>query len=120
MKAFFMTVGPASDKWVQELGELSEFMLSAGQWHKQLKYEGSADFGRTSEYNRRYEAFHGAGIVPTYVSAGASVSVNVLMVAIQNAFAVCDLSSIGGNASKLLFDDDALVCKGGDEERING
>lgn len=119
MKAFFMTIGPASEQWVEQVGEQAEFLLSAAQWHKKLSYSDPV-FGSPAEYTKKYEAFHGDGILPNYVSAGASAALYVMMVAIQKAFAVCDLSLIGNNVDQLLFDTNVLTCKDEQHEKIIG
>lgn len=119
MKAFFMTVGPSSHKWVEQVGDESKFLLSAGQWHNELNYDDPV-FGKTAEYSKKYEVFHGAGILPTYVSAGASAAVYTIMVAIKNAFVECNLSLTGGDVDQLLFNTSALVCEGVSQKGMTG
>lgn len=109
MKAFFMTVGPTHPEWVQDEGEKADFMLSAGQWHDGLFYSDLL-FGNTGEYKEKYQK-HFNGNVPTYIGAGASVTVYTIVRAIQDAFVDCDISQTGGDVDQLLFNSSALSCE---------
>lgn len=109
MKAFFMTVGPSNKNWVAGMGERSDFLLSAGQWHTDLRYSDDL-FGTTAEYQLRYQALHGDGVTPSYVAASASAAIYTLVAGIQRAFSQCDISQTYGDLDEILFNPSKISC----------
>ncbi|GMH34270.1 hypothetical protein BSKO_02104 [Bryopsis sp. KO-2023] len=113
LKSLFITVAPTIPQWVSGMGELSEHVLSAAQWHTKLKYTDSF-FGTNQEYISKFEALHGE--VSTYIAAGASAVGYVTYFGIKYAFWNCDISKTGGVVDQLLFNSSALECDDQNED----
>lgn len=114
MKAFFMTVGPTRKQWIDMLGNMTNYLLSAGQWHDTLNYEDQL-FGSIPNYIQHYHAEHGDDAQVSYVSAGASTAIYVTMKSIQKAFSSCDLKLTFGDVDQLFYNASAINCSQGNE-----
>ncbi|GMH37095.1 hypothetical protein BSKO_04968 [Bryopsis sp. KO-2023] len=109
VKAFFLTTGPTKDDWVHKMGIKSDYLISAGQWHADLRYRDSF-FGNGRSYRKKFQDFNGQEIEPTYLSAGASVVGYTTMLALQQAFSPCNISLANGDVDQLLFNETAISC----------
>lgn len=80
--AFLITVGPSNPTFVQEMGEVSEYVWGASQWESSLGYS-DAYFGTADDYAVRYEERF--GIAPSYQAAESTATALVLHLAIEAA-----------------------------------
>ena len=81
-KAMVLTVGPNNPKFIDELGEDANYMMSPTQWESSMTYEGDY-FGSASDYAERYEAAWGSP--PAYQAASATAAALALHLAIEAA-----------------------------------
>ena len=81
-QAMVLTVGPSSGKFVDELGEDANYVMSPTQWESSMTYEGDY-FGSASDYAERYEMEWGAP--PAYQAASATAAALALHLAIESA-----------------------------------
>jgi len=82
LKSMVFTNGPASEDFLQEVGKISEFVLTPASWDSTLKYSDSF-FGDAKDYSVFYQSAEKRP--PTHVAAGASASGYLLMLALQRA-----------------------------------
>eukprot|EP00210_Caulerpa_lentillifera_P002360 g2264.t1 len=111
LKAFFLTLGPTSQDWVDDFDQKyrADSILSAAQWHKEMMYVDDF-FGDGSTYTELYQdKFNGTE--PSYVSASASATGLTLHLAIKDAFQHCDISLTNGNVDELLQNSSAISCE---------
>lgn len=118
LKAFFVTVGPTKQSWVDSFEDKNrtDNILSAAQWHKELDLKDDM-FGTTNEYIEKYQEKYNVSTDPTYLTAGASAMGYVLHEALHEAFKKCDLTMIDGNVKELLYNENAIKCDDGEEVR---
>eukprot|EP01025_Chloroclados_australasicus_P033706 TRINITY_DN34438_c0_g1_i1.p1 TRINITY_DN34438_c0_g1~~TRINITY_DN34438_c0_g1_i1.p1 ORF type:complete len:387 (-),score=31.82 TRINITY_DN34438_c0_g1_i1:38-1198(-) len=103
LKAFFATAAPWYQSYIEQVGNLSEYALSAGQWHMAMANDDVYFQDGNKEYVDLFTQYYD-GQIPTYVAAGASVVLEVYMIAIQNAFLSCDLTNSSGDPQRILYD----------------
>ena len=81
-KAMVLTVGPSNLKFIDELGEDADYVMSPTQWEPSMTYEGDY-FGSASDYAERYEAAWDSP--PAYQAASATAAALALHLAIEAA-----------------------------------
>ncbi len=81
-KAMVLTVGASNPKFVQEMGQDSEYIFGPTQWESSMKHQGNY-FGTAEEYAEKYQEKWGEP--PTYQAAGASAAALALQMAIDEA-----------------------------------
>eukprot|EP00210_Caulerpa_lentillifera_P000461 g444.t1 len=111
LKALFLTGGPTAQEWVDEFDPKyrAENILSAAQWHKDMKYPDTF-FKEHANYTTSYkEKFN--GLEPTHVSAMASATGLTLHYAIKATFESCDISGTNGDVDALLYNPSAISCE---------
>ena len=80
--AMLITVGPSNPTFVEEMGDVAEWVLGATQWESTMPYEDEW-FGSAADYAVRYtEAY---GIHPSYQAAESTAAALVLHLAIEDA-----------------------------------
>ena len=79
LKMFAATVGPASPKFVEELGASAEFVLGSSRWEPKpvLGHPGMTEF--IEKYEQRY------GAKPNYHAASAYAEMQILEAAVKDA-----------------------------------
>eukprot|EP01025_Chloroclados_australasicus_P059867 TRINITY_DN7603_c0_g1_i1.p1 TRINITY_DN7603_c0_g1~~TRINITY_DN7603_c0_g1_i1.p1 ORF type:complete len:1470 (-),score=133.53 TRINITY_DN7603_c0_g1_i1:1759-5634(-) len=117
LKSIFLTVAPTKYQFVEELGNLTEWVLSVGQWHHAINYQEDPYFTNTQTYVELYENYMTGDskevqqvIQPTYTSAGASAALEFILYSIEHAFEGCDISATEGDINRLLYDRGAIDC----------
>eukprot|EP00200_Dunaliella_tertiolecta_P013370 CAMPEP_0202395072 /NCGR_PEP_ID=MMETSP1127-20130417/93776_1 /ASSEMBLY_ACC=CAM_ASM_000462 /TAXON_ID=3047 /ORGANISM="Dunaliella tertiolecta, Strain CCMP1320" /LENGTH=665 /DNA_ID=CAMNT_0048997749 /DNA_START=800 /DNA_END=2794 /DNA_ORIENTATION=- len=109
LKALWLTVAPAFEDFADTLGpDASEHVLTPVQWHPATKF-ADPYFGTATDYSERYNRAY--GLIPSYVSAGASAAGYSLTMAIQDAFRRCTFPEQGVDADSLLFTAGLLQCE---------
>lgn len=81
-KAMVLTVGASNPKFVEEMGQDSEYIFGPTQWESTMQHEGEY-FGTAAEYAEIYQEKYGEP--PTYQAAGATAAALALQMAIDKA-----------------------------------
>ena len=81
-KAMVLTVGASNPKFVEEMGQDSEYVFGPTQWESTMKHQGKY-FGSAAEYAQKYQEKWGEP--PTYQAAGATAAALALQIAIEKA-----------------------------------
>ncbi len=82
LKSLFLTVGPTKPVFVEQLGNLSELVVSPSQWHHTMRYSDPY-FGSTQQMNAAFKMSFGYDM--DYVTASAVATGVTLRLALEHA-----------------------------------
>ncbi|MEM8857402.1 MAG: amino acid ABC transporter substrate-binding protein [Chloroflexota bacterium] len=77
-----ITVGPSNPQFVEEVGDMAEYIIGPTQWERTMSWDGPY-FGSAAEYGDMYETRWGEA--PTYQAAESTAAGLAIMAAIEEA-----------------------------------
>ena len=83
VKVLTMTAGSAYPEFEENVKDLAEHVTTSGWWHQNANYDDNYIFGSSLKYNDHFKGLFGRDA--TYLEAAATVSCQVIAMAIEEA-----------------------------------